>query len=355
MKELRRELHKIPEIGFNEFKTKDFILNYFKDKEVNIINIGETGLGIYFNVNKEKTICYRAELDALPIDEENETEYKSKHLGYMHACGHDGHMAILLSLIDDILNKSIIPNYNILFLFQPSEEINGGAESVIKSKILKECKVDEIYALHIWPNLPQGEIYTRYNELLAKATEFDITVEGRSAHVGDLLKGKDALDVGVKLIYQIKNEISSIDNCIVHFGLIESGKQRNIVSNIFITKGTIRTFDDKVFSKIIDIINRNVNYFSQTYDMEINLKINSSMCPLINDNELVKKTFKYGVKLLKYPYYQGEDFSLYLKEIRGVYFLLGAGNVSPLHSSTFDFDESILNKGKELFIKLITF
>ena len=354
MKNLRRELHKIPELGFKEFKTKEFILSFLEGKDVEIIEIGETGLGVYFNFNYEKTICIRSELDGLPIIEENENEYASINIGNMHACGHDGHMAILLSLIDDICKKEVEPDVNVLFLFQPSEEVNGGAEMIINSKILDNYHVDEIYALHIWPNLPEGEIYTRYGALLSKPTEFDIEIKGISSHVGNLMGGKDALDVGVKLINQIKLDASVIDNSIVHIGQINSGRQRNIVSDSFCAKGTIRTFNEEIYNFVLNMINQNVNYYSKLYDINISLKVNSSICSLINDDELVKLSTRKGTKLLKYPYYQSDDFALYLQRYKGVYFLLGGGNIPSLHSSTFDFDEEILIKGKDFLIKLIT-
>lgn len=354
MIEIRRELHRIPEIGFKEFKTKEYILSFLKEMDVEIIKIGETGLIIYFNLNKEKTICFRSELDGLPINEESGSEYKSEINGYMHACGHDGHMAILLSLIKDVYNKEIEPTSNLVFLFQPSEEINGGAESILKSNVLDSLNVDEIYALHIWPNLPSGQIYTRMGYLLSKPTEFDISISGISSHVGNLLDGKDALDVGIKLANQIKNDARIISNSIVHIGQINSGNQRNIVSNNFLAKGTIRTYDDATYNFIFNMINQNINYFSKTYDIVIDLKIVSSICALENDENLVRKSVKLGAKILKYPYFHSDDFALYLKKYKGVYFLLGGGNIPPLHSSCFDFDEEILIKGKDFLVKLIT-
>ena len=121
MKKIREDLHKIPELSFKEYKTKEYILSFLNNRVENIIEIGDTGLGIYFDFKKEKTICLRCEMDALPIKEENDVEYKSTFENQMHACGHDGHMAILLSLIDDILENKVKPLHNVLFLFQPQK------------------------------------------------------------------------------------------------------------------------------------------------------------------------------------------------------------------------------------------
>ena len=353
MKKIREDLHKIPELSFKEYKTKEYILSFLNNRVENIIEIGDTGLGIYFDLKKEKTICLRCEMDALPIKEENDVEYKSTFENQMHACGHDGHMAIRLSLIDDILENKVKPLHNVLFLFQPSEEVFGGSELVIKTKILDDYQVDEIYGLHIWPNLPEGEIFTRKKELLSEPIEFDIEIKGKNAHVASSFEGKDALYVGVELLHDIKKETNLIDESIVHIGEVYSYGQRNIVSDNFLSKGTIRVFSSNIKNRILDIINRWCNFYKRTFDVDINLVINSSYASLINNEELVSKSLKYGVRLLKYPYFHSEDFSLYLQKIKGVYFLLGCGNVSPLHSSTFNFNEDILVKGKELFINLL--
>lgn len=354
MKKIREDLHKIPELGFNEFKTKQYILDFINDRGGEVFQFDKTGLVVYFNFNKEKTICLRAELDALPIREENNVEYASLEENKMHACGHDGHMAILLSLINDILEKRLEPTTNVLFLFQPSEERFGGSELVNKYDILNKYKVDEIYALHIWPGLSKGEIFTRKKELLSEPIEFDIEIRGKNSHVASYFEGKDALHVGVELLHDIKKETRLIDETIFHVGEVFSGGQRNIVSDNFSAKGTIRLFSKCVKNRVIEIINRWVNYYKEAFSININLVINSSYFPLINNAELVEKSLKYGVKLLDYPYFHSDDFSLYLQQVRGVYFLLGAGNTYPLHSSKFNFDSEILLKGKELFSKIIS-
>ena len=354
MKKYRRDLHQIPEIGFKEYETKEYILNNIKKEKSQIIEIGETSFGVYFNLDKENTICLRSELDALPIEEKNEVDYKSNHFNMMHACGHDGHIAILLSLINDIELELIKPKCNVLFLFQASEEIYGGSLEVIQSGIFERCNVKEIYALHIWPNLPKGKIYTKKDEILAKSTEFDIDIRGKNTNVACFKDGKDALSIGVELLHDIKKETRLISSSIVHIGELYSVGQRNIVCDNFSCKGTIRTFSNITLNRICDIISRWVNFYKEVYDVQIDLIINSNNQSVINTNELVEISYSFGVIELERPYFNSEDFSLYLQIIPGVYFLLGAGEVPPLHSSNFNFDEDILQKGKELFVNLIT-
>ncbi len=350
---IRRDLHRIPEIGFKEYKTKEYILNYVEGKRVEIFEFSNTGIAIYFNLNKKKTICLRAELDGLPINEENGVDYKSIHNNMMHACGHDGHMAILLSLIDDIYEKKVIPQSNVLFLFQPSEEINGGSLEVIKCGVLDKYKVEEIYALHIWPKLEKGKVYTR-TELLSEPIEFNLEIRGKASHVGSYKDGKDALYTGIELLHRIKKETNLIDNAILHIGEIFANGQRNIVCDNFLAKGTIRVFDNKTKSKILNIVEKHANYYKNKENLEIIISTDSSLFALINSSFLINKFLKYGVQILDYPFFHSEDFSLYLTKIKGVYFLLGGGNIPPLHSSNFDFDEDILLKGKELFVNIIT-
>ena len=354
MEKYRRDLHKIPEIGFNEFKTKEYILSCIKSSLFRVIEIGQTSFGVYFDFNKESTICFRSELDALPIEEKNEVEYKSSHQNMMHACGHDGHMAILISLINDLENQIIKPMSNILFLFQASEEIYGGSLEIIKSGILSKLNVNEIYALHIWPCLPKGKIYTKKDEILAKSTEFDIDIRGKNTNVACFKNGKDALSIGVELLHDIKKETRLITSSIVHVGELYSIGQRNIVCDNFSCKGTIRTFSLSTLDRICNIISRWVNFYKEVYDIQIDLDINSNNQSVCNNNELVEKSYAFGVEELDAPYFNSEDFSLYLQNIPGVFFLLGAGEVPPLHSSNFNFNEEILQKGKELFRNLMT-
>ena len=351
--EIRKDLHKIPEIGFNEFKTKNYILNYLKGRDLEIFEFAKTGISVYFNFNKSKTICLRAELDALPIKEENNLTYKSIHPTMMHACGHDGHMAILLSLIDDICERKVKSTYNILFLFQPSEEITGGSLEVIRSGVLEKYNVEEIYALHIWPKLEKGKIFTR-KELLSEPIEVDFEIRGKSSHVASYKEGKDALYTGIELLHDIKKETDLIGNTIFHIGEVFAYGQRNIVCDNFLSKGTIRVFDDNSKNSIFKIIEKHRKRLKKQYNLEINVNYNHSLFPLINTQDLINKSLEYGVKLLEKPYFHSEDFSLYLKKIKGVYFLLGGGDIPPLHSSNFNFDEDILNVGKELFIKVLT-
>jgi hippurate hydrolase len=350
---IRRDLHKIPEVGFKEYKTKKYILNYLKGRNLEIFEFSSTGIDVYFHFNKRKTICLRTELDALPINEENDVSYKSIHQNFMHACGHDGHMAILLSLIDDICEEIVKPKHNVLFLFQPSEEISGGGLEVINSGVLEKYKVEEIYALHIWPNLEKGEIFTKV-ELFAEPIEFDIEIRGKNSHVGSFKEGKDALYTGIELLHDIKKETNLIGNTIFHIGEVFAYGQRNIVCDNFLSKGTIRVFDDNSKNSIFKIIEKHRKRLKKQYNLEINVNYNYSLFPLINTPNLINKSLEYGVELLEKPYFHSEDFSLYLQKIKGVYFLLGGGDIPPLHSSNFNFDEEILNVGKELFIKVIT-
>ena len=354
MENYRRDLHKIPEIGFKEYKTKEYILSSIDNSKCQIIEIGETSFGVYFDFHKDKIICLRSELDALPIEEKNEVSYKSIHSNMMHACGHDGHMAILLSLIEDINEGKLKPSSNVLFLFQASEEIYGGSLEVIQSNVLEELKVDEIYGLHIWPNLPKGKLFTKKDVILAKSTEFDIDIRGKNSNVASFNGGKDALSIGVELLHDIKKETRLITSSVVHVGELYSLGQRNIVCDNFLAKGTIRTLSNSTLNRICDIISRWVNFYKEVYDIQIDLMINSNNQSVCNNNSLVELSYNYGVDELENPFFNSEDFSLYLQKIPGVYFLLGAGEVPPLHSSNFNFDEEILFIGKELFMKILT-
>ena len=164
-----KNLHQIPELGFKEFKTSTYVLNRIKNTNAKISTIN-TGICAFFDFKKEKTIAFRSELDALKIKEENKIEFVSKHNGYMHACGHDGHTAILINLLEYVNNLHTYP-YNILFIFQPSEEKIGGALSLIHH--LQHYNFKAFFGMHVFPLLEEGKIYTTKGTLFSSANEIN--------------------------------------------------------------------------------------------------------------------------------------------------------------------------------------
>lgn len=347
LKRIRCDLHQIPEIGMHEFKTKEYLLNILKNFKCRIFEIGETGLIAFFDFNKEDSICFRADMDALPVNEQNDVWYKSKNLGYMHACGHDGHMSMLLGLCEylDSLNEY---KYNVSCLFQPSEEIYGGARSVVDSKILDKLNTKAMFGMHIWPNLAKGKIYSMPKGMLAKSAEVDIEIIGKTVHAANRDEGIDSILIASKYLINLYDLASKIkEPHLLNFGKIEGGTIRNSVAEKTKLFATMRAFDDQTFA----ILQNNLFNASKNYNAEFNIEIRSDFPFVYNDPELIKKMD--FINILEKPFMQAEDFGLYTSIYPCLFLLLGAGNTSMLHQSTFDFDMNILNDGLAAYKKIL--
>ena len=204
LRRYRRDLHQIPEAGFQEYKTKAYILSVLKQYPCRISEIAQTAVCAYFPAGHpdcRKTVAFRCDMDGLPTNEANDVPYASTHPGMMHACGHDGHMAMLLGLAGELAKMGPSLPVNVLLIFQPAEENPGGAKKIVASGILKNYNVGRIFTLHIGPSESRGSIAGRPGEMMAQSGELEIVVHGKSAHCSAAEKGIDALYIGTVLCH----------------------------------------------------------------------------------------------------------------------------------------------------------
>lgn len=352
---LRRDLHKIPEPSLKEYLTKQYLINKLKDLRGEIIEIEETGIAVYFDNHQKNTIALRCDMDALPILELNDIEYKSRHEGYSHACGHDGHMAMVLECAYYLNNHS--HQNNVLLIFQPAEENIVGADIIIKSGILKKYKVKHVFGVHIWPNLENNQIYTKPNELCAMTSELDIEIYGKSVHVANSEDGIDTVLITAKLLNDLYEYEKTIDSSIyrlLKFGKITSGVIRNVISDKTVIQGTLRAYSKEVYEMMLNKIKEIAEFYEKNYRCKININITNPCKAVINDETLANRFINNKTALpLNKPYLQGEDFGTYCEILPSCFFMLGCGYKTNLHTNTFNFDENILNTGVELFKKII--
>jgi hippurate hydrolase len=345
----RRDLHQIPEIAHHEFKTHDYILNVLDKLNCTIHTLEPTGIVAYFDFNKKNTIAFRSDMDALYIEEKNVIDYNSKHTKLMHACGHDGHMAVSLEFA--VYFNTHQANNNIVLIFQPAEESITGANIVIESGLLEKYNVKAVFGFHIWPNLEKGKIFTKPGPIMAKASELTIEVFGKSIHVANATQGIDSLKISTELLNNIYNYEETLDKDIVHllkFGKMESGTIRNIISSYTKIEGTLRCYDNKVFDMIQNDLQNIVNKVEQKYNNIIKISYGVASSPVINNQELLSK-LNLDTELLEKPVLQAEDFGNYSNLYPSVFFFLGVGNTTSLHTEDFDFDDSELVKVVELY------
>ena len=340
-------LHQIPEESFKEYKTHKYILEQLSQLNCKIFELDPTGILAFFDYGYKDTIAFRCEMDGLAINEENDFEYKSKHEGMMHACGHDGHMAILLSLAYS-LSKIDCPR-NVCLIFQPSEEKYGGALKIVNSTEYKKMKIKEIYGLHLWPKLKKGVIASRSKIMMASSTEIDIIINGKSSHIANQKEGIDAIKTASNLLNEIPKNEGIIFNC----GKIMSNGARNIVCDKVLLECSLRSFYKIRRKRFLEKLTDISETISKTHNSKIHLDFSRYLPELKNDLCLFEK-YRYLVDEMVAPVYQSEDFSIYGLDSKILFFFLGIGDVSGLHTSRFYFDVNVLEKGLKTFIKIAT-
>ncbi len=353
VKDIRIALHQIPELGRREYKTKEYILNIAKNLNCKIYEPTETSIVLYFNLNLDTTLCFRSDMDALPILEATNLSFKSKNNGIMHACGHDGHMAMLLGFaIWASFNLNLL-KHNIVCLFQPSEEDDCGANDIIKSNILDDLKIDAIFGFHIWPLLEEGKLYSMPNGMLASSGEVTIDISGEQFHAANRKENDDAILRSFKLIndfYKFSSTVSSPH--LINFGKMNAGSARNIVPGNSHIEATLRAFDDETFKLLSSTLIRMSKELEDS-KYKINTNINWSYPSVLNDSNLFYyyKPF-LNLNELSKPLLQAEDFGCYTRKYKSLFMLLGCGNTNLLHTDKFDFNMDILQIGVDTYKKL---
>lgn len=361
----RRALHQIPETALEEFKTKEYLKNYLISIGLEPQEIVETGLFVYIEgKDKENCIAFRSDIDALNIKEETGTEFESKHVGKMHACGHDGHMTTLLGFAKYLTTIQPLEK-SVLLIFQPAEESPGRAKDIVETGLLKKYNVKAIYGMHLFPELPEGTVASKEGPFFAQAALMTTTITGKSGHGAMPHKTIDPLMAFTKIVdgYQtiVSRNLSPFDPGVVTIGKFCGGSAQNIITDTVNFWGTIRTFKEENTEFIIDRIKEIHRGIELSYRVKIDEKIDIVYPPVVNDKELYKK-FVETMKDMNYVEHEAltisEDFAYYQKEVPGIFMLLGTrseekGFIHPLHSCHFNFDEKVLLKGVEAFARIL--
>ncbi|CAM4154634.1 M20 metallopeptidase family protein [Lacicoccus alkaliphilus] len=356
--EHRRYLHENPELSMKEFGTTSYIIEVLESLGINYTQPLPTGVVAYLKGESETTLGFRADIDALPIHEENDVPYRSSEDGVMHACGHDGHTAALLLFAKRckaLSDEGKLP-HNCYFIFQPSEETMAGAKQLLDSWSGKEA-MDAVFGIHIMPDEETGLALFRDHEMTASATEYRFYIKGESAHVANKQHGKSALEAlmfTTREISQIQQfHLDGLNRNIIHLGRMDAGEAINTVPSNAYLEGTIRTYEEDDLAVIKGQMDKIRAAAEVLYDCKVEVTYNEGYPPVKNDPEL--RTLAHqsvesaGLEpvIKEKPYLFGEDFSFY-SEVAPTYFVfIGAGDrekgyTSSLHTSTFNFDESIL-------------
>lgn len=351
----RRALHRIPELDRELPETMAYIQNSLSKLKCQVFAPMEGAMCAFFDFGQEKTIAFRTDADALPIQEKNNTDYISSHPGKMHACGHDGHMAIALELARRLDAKTELP-HNVLIVFQPAEETTGGAKDICETGVFEKYKVEAIFGLHLWPGLPEGQIATRQEEVMARSCEVKVDVYGKSSHIARAEEGLDALYAGVQFYSRVMAMEAAMPKQIfrlLKFGRFTSGTVNNALSAHTYMAGSLRAFQDEIFfsmrQQVLDI----AEAVEQETGCTVKVDMGDGYPAVLNPADLYERVKAVAdFAELDKPMMITEDFSWYQRYLPGMFFFLGAGDVPPLHADTFNFNEMILTKGADFFEKL---
>ena len=351
----RRALHAIPELDKDLPETMAYLERNLKDLNCGVFSPMAGALCAFFDFGKEFAIAFRADADALPIAEKNDVPYASTHPGKMHACGHDGHMAILLELARRLSDKKDLP-HNVLLVFQPAEETTGGARDLCETGIFEKYKVQAIFGMHLWPGVEKGQIFSRENEMMSRSCEVTVDVYGKSAHIAKAREGIDALSGAVEFYSRVRAMEKALPPHIfrlLNFGKFQSGTVRNAISAHTHLEGSLRAFQDEVFFSLRDGLLEIARSVEAETGCTVKVHANDGYPAILNPADLYRRVKAVAdFEELPEPSMTTEDFSWYQQYLPGMFFFLGLGDTPALHADTFDFDESILVKGADFFEKL---
>jgi len=367
--EIRRDIHKHPELGMEETRTSKIIKEFLDKYNIDNYSCAGTGVvGIIRGKNPGKTIGLRADIDALPIQEETDLEFKSVYDGKMHACGHDAHTSILLGVGKIFKEMEDKLKGNIKLFFQPAEETVGGALPMIKEGCMREPDVDYVIGLHVFPSLETGYVEMKYDKMNASTDEFNIIINGQAGHGAYPHNSKDAIVISAHVITGLQTMISRIisplDSVVLTIGTIKGGSGGNIIADKVEMTGTLRTLEEEQRKKAKEKITKIVKNVSEAYDGIGEVEFIEGYKALVNNDQVVKLVEKKAKKILgkdkviigKEPSMGAEDFSYFADEAMGAFFSLGCGNkekgiVYNGHHPKFQIDEDCLKIGMHLQVE----
>jgi N-acetyldiaminopimelate deacetylase len=363
--ELRRRFHRIPELGFQEFKTQALILEYLSTlpQERLQIRTWQTGVLVLVpGLNPTRRIAWRTDMDGLPIPEETDLPFRSEHEGLMHACGHDLHMAVTLGILSHFVHHPV--RDDLLFIFQPAEEGPGGAEPMMQSEEFRAWKPDLIFALHIAPEYPVGTIATRPGILFANTSELFIELEGTAGHAARPHLANDMVIAASQLVLQLQTVISRnvdpLDSAVITIGEMKAGTRQNIIAGHARLEGTIRTLSMESMEKVKNRIQSLVRGIETGFECKASVDWGCMYAQVWNHPEITQEFMDWaaripGISLVECKEAMtGEDFGYFLQEIPGFMFWLGVATPYGLHHPKISPDERSIGVAIDVMTRWLT-
>jgi amidohydrolase len=367
---LRRDFHRYPELSFQEHRTAEIIAERLHAAKLDVrTGIAGTGVvGVLHGDQPGRTIAWRADIDALPLTEKLDVPFASSKPDVMHACGHDGHTAIGITLAEILAARRTALPGTVVFIFQPAEEMFAGAKPMIEAGVLNDPRVDEIYGLHLITEIPAGRVAVRPGPCMASADFFDVEVEGKGGHGAYPHLSIDPITVAANVLLGMQNlvsrEVAAQETAVLTVGQIVAGTKHNIIPATATMRGSLRTFSADVRTQIIERLGTFVSNIAQAYQAEAHLSFMGEGCPtVINHNKESEFVHTCCVhELGSDAVSEGEltmgsdDMSLFLQERPGCYFLVGIaprGPSRPHHAPEFEMNEDGLPVGLRVALNVM--
>lgn len=376
MQAVRRDIHQHPELAYEEFRTAELVANRLSDYGLEVTRaVGGTGVvGTLRSGSSARSLGLRADMDALPVQEVNGFAHASKHAGKMHACGHDGHTAILLGAAKHLAQHRDFDG-TVHFIFQPAEEGGAGARRMIEDGLFERFPVDAVFGLHNWPGMAAGNMGVRAGAMMASSNEFHITVRGKGAHAAQPHKGIDPVMVAVQIAQGWQTIVSRnknpLDAAVLTITQIHSGSATNIIPDEATMVGTVRTFALPVLDLIEQRMHDIARHTAAAYDAEVEFHFQRNYPPLINHPDETAFAIEVMRAMVGHsrvdvdvePTMGAEDFAFMLQHKPGCYIFLGNGDgahragghgLGPcnLHNPSYDFNDDLLPVGASLWVRL---
>lgn len=372
---LRRDIHAHPELGYQEQRTSDLIAKALSDWDIPVHRgLGKTGVvGTVKSGNSERAVGLRADMDALPVTEHNTFAHASVNRGKMHACGHDGHTAMLLAAAK-YLSRHHDFDGSVHLIFQPAEEGGGGARAMIEDGLFDRFPMEAIFGAHNWPGLGVGQFAVKSGPAFASSNEFEITIRGKGAHAAMPHNGIDPIPVACQMVQAFQTIISRnkppLEAGVISVTMLHAGEATNVVPDFCEMRGTVRTFTVEVLDMIERRMRQICAAICQAFDASFELKFRRNYPPTINHSEEAAFTRTVlgafagpdNVKEFE-PTMGAEDFSFFLLEKPGCYFVIGNGDGShrptghgagpcQLHNPSYDFNDELIAVGGSMWVRL---
>lgn len=356
---IRHDIHQHPEIRFKEIRTAEVIKTFLEESGISCRMCAKTGVVAVIG-KQGRAVALRSEMDALSMSEHTGLPYASIHEGVAHACGHDGHIAILLGTAWVLKQMESELGGMVKCIWQPAEEGGAGAEKMIRDGVLEDPEPECIFGLHGWPSIAVGTVGYRFGPAMASTDDFIITVRGKGTHGAMPHAGVDPIAIAARIVEGIQfirsRMINPLVPAVVTIGTIHGGSAVNVIPDEVTMSGTIRTLDPETRRMIPELMERMAVQTAQASGGDAEIRVNSGYPPVINDERataFARDTTRdilgpeHIVEITE-PVMGGEDFAYYQERMPGTFLRLGIGSRPPLHNSSFDFNDAAIPAGIEV-------